>query len=49
MLVQIDTTTMTLNPSMTSIVLEGIYVQDLGNGNTRNVPIYGVDGVTIVQ
>ena len=48
MLVQIDTTTMTLDPSMTSAVLEGMYVQDLGNGNTKNVPIYGVDNVTIV-
>ena len=48
MLVQVDTTTMTLTPSTMSAVLEGIYVQDLGNGNTRNVPIYGVDGVTIV-
>ena len=48
MLIHVDTTTMTLEPSMTSAVLDGIYVQDLGNGNTRNVPIYGVDGVTIV-
>ena len=48
MLVQIDTTTMTLDPTMTSAVLEGIYVQDLGNGNTKNVPIYGMDKVTIV-
>ena len=48
MLVHIDTTTMTLAPSMTSAVLEGIYVQDLGNGNTREVPIYGSDVVTIV-
>ena len=39
---------MTLDPSMTSAVLEGMYVQDLGNGNTKNVPIYGVDNVTIV-
>ena len=48
MVVQIETTTMTLDPSMTSAVLEGLYVQDLGNGNTKTVPIYGVDNVTIV-
>ena len=48
MVVQVETTTMTLDPSMTSAVLEGLYVQDLGNGNTKNVPIYGVDNVTIV-
>ena len=48
MLVHIDTTTMSLDPSMFSAVLEGIYVQDLGGGNTRNIPIYGSDAVTIV-
>lgn len=48
MVVQIDTTTMTLNSSMTSAVLEGLYAQDLVNGDTLNVPISGVDVVTIV-
>ena len=48
MLVHVDTTTMTLDPSMTSAVLEGLYEQDFVNGDTRNVPIYGVDVVTIV-
>lgn len=48
MQVNIETTTMSLDPSMTSAVIEGIYVQDLGNGNTRNMPIYGIDNVTIV-
>lgn len=43
-----NTSTMILNTSMTSLVLEGMYLQDLGNGNTRNVPIYGTDAVTIV-
>lgn len=48
MLVQIETQTMDLDPSMVSAMLEGIYVQDLGSGNTRNIPIYGIDAVTIV-
>jgi hypothetical protein len=34
---------------MTFLVLQGLYVNNLGNGNTQTVPIYGSDGVTIVK
>ena len=48
MLALIDTRTMTLNPSMTSAILEGIYVKTLGDGTKQNVPIYGQDTVRIM-
>jgi hypothetical protein len=44
----IDIRTMTLSASTTSVILEGTDVQNLGNGNTRNVPIFGQAAVRVV-
>src|SRR5262249_49336420 len=49
MVLQIDTTGMTLDPSTTFVVLQGLYVKDLGNGNTQTIPIYGSDSVVVVK
>jgi hypothetical protein len=48
MVLQINTSSMTLDSSMTVAVLEGLYVKDLGDGTTQTVPIYGQDSVVVV-
>ena len=48
MVLQINTSSMTLTSSMTFAVLEGLYVKDLGDGTTQTVPIYGQDSVVVI-
>jgi hypothetical protein len=49
MVLQIDTTGMTIDNSTTFVVLQGSYVKNLGGGNTQTIPIYGSDSVVVVK